>query len=94
MSRALKETSQFKTDKKRIKRSGRFDWETMRAIVKELMNDRALDQKHGDHKLSGEYEGVRECHVEPDWLLIYDKSGDLKTGKLTLIRTGSHSELF
>lgn len=94
MSRALKETSQFKTDKKRIKRSGRYDWGKMRALVKELMNDRPLDEKHYDHKLSGEYEGVRECHVEPDWLLIYDKSGDPKTGKLTLIRTGSHSELF
>ncbi len=94
MSGALKETSQFKTDKKRIKRSGRYDWEKIRAVVKELMNDRPLDENHYDHKLSGEYEGARECHVEPDWLLIYDKSGDLKTGKLTLIRTGSHSELF
>ncbi len=94
MSRALKETSQFKTDKKRIKRSGRYGWEDMRAVVKELMNDRPLDEKHRDHSLSGEYEGSRECHVEPDWLLIYDKSGDVKTGTLTLIRTGSHSELF
>lgn len=94
MSRTLKETSQFKTDKKRIKRSGRYDWEKMRAVVKELMNDRVLDGKHCDHKLSGEYDGACECHVEPDWLLIYDKSGDLKTGKLTLIRVGSHSELF
>ena len=54
MSRALKETSQFKTDKKRIKRSGRYDWGKMRALVKELMNDRPLDEKHYDHKLSGE----------------------------------------
>lgn len=94
MSRALKETSQFKTDKKRIKHSGQYDWEKMRAVVKELMNDRLLDEKHGDHKLSGEYAGARECHIEPDWLLIYDKSGDPKTGQLALIRTGSHSELF
>jgi mRNA interferase YafQ len=63
-------------------------------VVKELMNDRPLDEKHCNHKLSGDYEGVRECHVESDWLLIYDKSGDIATGKLTLIRTGSHSELF
>jgi mRNA interferase YafQ len=94
MSRALKETSQFKTDKKRVKRSGRYDWEKMRALVKELMNDRPLDEKHRDHSLSGEYEGARECHVAPDWLIIYDKDGDVKTGTLTLIRTGSHSELF
>ncbi len=94
MSRALKETGQFKTDKKRIKRSGRYDWEKMRALVKALMNDRPLDEKHRDHKLSGEYEGTRECHVEPDWLLIYDKDGGARTGTLTLIRTGSHTELF
>lgn len=56
MSRFLKETGQFKTDKKRIKGSGRYDWEKMRAIVKELMNDRPLDLKHHDHDLSGQYE--------------------------------------
>ncbi len=94
MSRAIKETSQFKSDKKRIKRSGRYDWEKMRSIVKELMNDRPLEEKYRDHKLSGEYEGTRECHVATDWLLVYDKDGDAKTGTLTLIRTGSHSELF
>jgi len=80
MSRAPKETSQFKTDKKRIKGSGRYDWEKMRDVVKELMNDRPLDEKHHDHKLSGEYEGFRECHVKPDWLLIYDKDGNVRTG--------------
>ena len=94
MSRALKQTAQFKTDKKRFMRSGRYDWEKMRAVVKALMNDRPLDQKHRDHALSGEYEGARECHVEPDWLLIYDKAGSVGLGALTLIRTGSHSQLF
>ncbi|MBS0318849.1 MAG: type II toxin-antitoxin system YafQ family toxin, partial [Proteobacteria bacterium] len=57
-------------------------------------NDRPLDPKHRDHELSGEYVGVRECHVEADWLLIYDKEGPLQGGSLRLIRTGSHSELF
>lgn len=94
MARALEETSQFKRDKKRIKGSGRYDWEKMRALVKELMNDRPLEQKHRDHALSGEYAGVRECHVEPDWLLIYDRKGSLADGSLQLIRTGTHSELF
>ena len=46
------------------------------------------------HNLSGEYEGTREYHVAPDWLLVYDKDGDAQTGTLTLIRPGSHSELF
>lgn len=94
MARALKETRQFKTDKKRIKGSGRFDWTRMRAVVRELMNDRPLHERHRDHRLSGDYEGVRECHVEPDWLLIYTKGGAAETAFLTLIRTGSHSELF
>lgn len=94
MPRALKETGTFKKDKKRIKGSGRYDWEKMRSVVKELMNDRQLDAKHRDHELSGDYVGVRECHIEPDWLLIYDKEGDKHSGKLSLIRTGSHSELF
>lgn len=94
MSRRLKETGQFKSDKKRIKGSGRYDWEKMREVVKELMNDRLLDDKHRDHKLSGDYAGVRECHIEPDWLLIYDKSGAAESGDLILIRTGTHRELF
>lgn len=94
MARKLKETAQFKTDKKRIKRSGRYDWSKLRDVVKALMKDRPLDAKHRDHALTGEYEGVRECHVAADWLLIYDKNGDAKTGDLKLIRTGSHSELF
>ena len=94
MARSLEETRQFKRDKKRIKGSGRFDWEKMRAVVRELMNDRPLDVKHRDHELSGEYAGVRECHLEADWLLIYDKEGPLESGCLKLVRTGSHSELF
>ena len=93
MPRTLNETSQFRSDEKRIKRSGRFEWEQIRAVVKSLMNDRALHERHRDHKLSGEYEGVRECHVAPDWLLIDDKDSDDTLAALTLIRTGSHSEL-
>ena len=58
------------------------------------MNDRSLAPKYRDHELSGEYAGVRECHVESDWLLIYDEEEALKGGSLKLIRTGPHSELF
>ena len=94
MPRALKETGQFKKDKKRIKGSGRYDGDKMRSIVKELVNDRPLDAKHRDHELSGDYVGVRECHAEPDWLLLYEKEHDVKSGALKLIRTGSHSDLF
>ena len=94
MPRKLTETGQFKKDKKRIKGSGRHDWNNMRGLVEPLMNDLPLETRHHDHPLSGEYAGVRECHVSPDWLLIYDRVGDTHTGELRLIRTGSHSELF
>ncbi len=94
MPRALKETSQFKKDKKRIKGSGRHDWDKMLKIVKCLMHDDPLQPKHRDHDLTGEYAGVRECHITPDWLLVYDKTGEVDSGELVLIRTGSHSELF
>lgn len=94
MPRELKETSQFKSDKKRIQRSGRHDWEKMRKVVGSLMQDQPLPVRNRDHALAGDYEGTRECHVAPDWLLIYLKTGDLPTGSITLIRTGSHSELF
>lgn len=94
MSRTLLETTQFRKDKKRIKSSGRYDWEKMREIVAKLMNDLPLEVEHRDHALTGEYAGVRECHIGHDWLLIYDAIGDVETGELKLIRTGSHSELF
>ncbi len=94
MPRTLEETTQFKRDKKRIKGSGRYDWEKMRTVVRELMNDRLLHPRHRDHELSGKYAGVRECHIEGDWLLIYDKEGTPKGGSLKLVRTGTHSELF
>ena len=94
MPRALRETSQFKKDKKRIKGSGRYNWAKLIEAVKQLMHDEPLQQKYRDHDLTGEYAGVRECHIAPDWLLIYDKTGDATSGELILIRTGSHSELF
>lgn len=94
MPRILSETTQFKKDKKRIKNSGRYDWQRMLDVVEKLLLDIPLDAKHRDHHLTGEYAGVRECHIAPDWLLIYDKEFDLETGSLKLIRTGSHSELF
>ena len=59
-----------------------------------MLNDRPLQPRYRDHELSGEYAGVRECHIAGDWLLIYDRYGPLEGGSLKLIRTGSHSELF
>ena len=53
-----------------------------------------LEDKYKDHGLTGKYEGTRECHISPDWLLIYSKEDELSVKVLTLIRTGSHSDLF
>ncbi|MCE5294753.1 MAG: type II toxin-antitoxin system YafQ family toxin [Chlamydiales bacterium] len=59
-------------------------------IIKKLCNQEALDAKHRNHKLKGNYKGRWECHIEPDWLLVYYKS---KT-EIIFERTGSHSDLF
>ena len=63
MPRDLRETAQFKSDKKRVKKSGRHDWEKLRSLVALLIDDQPLPAKNRDHKLSGIYAGVRKCHV-------------------------------
>ena len=61
-------------------------------VVDDLRQGKALDEKYKDHILKGDYAGFHECHIKPDWLLIYSLSND--TLILTLSRTGSHSNLF
>ncbi len=61
-------------------------------VIDTLRQGRALDEKFHDHSLSGNYTGFRECHIKPDWLLIYLIENDILT--LTLVDTGSHSDLF
>lgn len=61
-------------------------------VVEKLANDEILEENYKDHKLTGNYTGCRECHIEPDWLLIYEKVDDNLI--LILNRTGSHSDLF
>lgn len=61
-------------------------------VIEKLANGEKLDAKYRDHDLTGNYKGCRECHVEPDWLLIYEVMGDVLV--LMLYRVGSHSELF
>ena len=83
-------TIQFKKDYKKLKKLKNTD--RLLEVVNMLRNGKELPAKYRDHALSGYYKGMRECHIAPDWLLIYriDKQ------KLVLIlsRTGSHSELF
>lgn len=61
-------------------------------VISILANGGTLDAKYKDHSLTGKYKGTRECHIEPDWLLIYEIRGDVLV--LMLYRLGSHSELF
>lgn len=87
--RKFQRTSQFKKDIKRmIKRGKKF--EEFKEVIKKLSTGEKLKAKYRDHILSGQYKGTRECHIEPDWLLIYELTED----ELVLIRTGTHSDLF
>ena len=81
--------SRFKKDLKRLKSSNRDEGELL-AVIALLANETPLDEKLRDHNLIGNYTGCRECHIKPDWLLVYQ----VTETDLLLVRTGSHSELF
>ena len=81
--------SRFKKDLKRLKSSNRNEDELL-AVIDVLANEQPLGEKFRDHFLVGNYVGCRECHIRPDWLLIYQTTET----DLLLMRTGSHSELF
>ena len=82
-------TSQFKKDFKRAERQKR-DLNKLRSAVDALFTGESLDQSFRDHPLVSNWKGYRECHLAPDWLLIYKLTSD----ELILVRLGSHSELF
>ncbi len=87
--RSLRTTGQFERDLKRAKRR-RKDLDKLWAIVALLVRGDALPARCRRHKLSGAWDRFWECHIEPDWLLIWDETED----HLTLTRTGSHTDLF
>lgn len=91
MKYELQFTSQFKKDLKLAKKQNK-DLGKLFEVIDILANGETLDAKYKDHSLTGNYRGTRECHVEPDWLLIYEIRGDVLV--LMLYRLGSHSELF
>ena len=82
-------SSQFKRDYKRVKKQGK-DIEKLRTAIEKLVSVGRLEPNYRDHGLSGRWKGHRDCHIEPDWVLIYRISED----ELRLERTGSHAELF
>lgn len=90
--RKIIQTKQFKKDYKKIAASGRYSVKDFLSIVRLLAQDKPLLEKNRDHSLNGEWIGYKECHIKPDWLLIYKKLDNNKS--LVLARTGSHSELF
>ena len=84
-------TTQFKKDLKLAKKQNK-SLVKLFEVIDVLANDGTLDAKYRDHDLSGNYKGTRECHVEPDWLLIYERQDGVLV--LMLYRLGTHSELF
>lgn len=91
MKYAIERTTQFKKDFKLIEKQG-LDTSKLREIIIKLANGEKLPDANKDHELKGSYSGYRECHIEPDWLLIYKISENVLI--LSLVRTGSHSRLF
>lgn len=87
--RAVVSTAKFKKDLKKALKQGRKA-DKIQTIVKQLQEGTPLDPKHRPHQLAGNWKPKQECHIEPDWLLIYEVTNE----EVKLIRTGSHSELF
>lgn len=81
----------FKKDLKSAKKRG-LKLDKLQSIVDKLADEIPLEQKYRDHALTGNYKDFRECHIEPDWLLIYRKDEDVL--ELFLFRTGTHADLF
>ncbi|MFQ5709922.1 MAG: type II toxin-antitoxin system YafQ family toxin [bacterium] len=82
-------TKQFERDLKKALKRGK-DKQRIKFVITRLINEEELEPKYKEHKLVGQYKGRRECHIEPDWLLIYKIEGQ----EIIFERTGTHSDLF
>ena len=91
MKYEVKFTSQIKRDLKLATKQNK-DLTKLFSVINDLSDGKALDARYRDHELSGNYRGVRECHIEPDWLLVYEIHDEVLV--LMLYRLGSHSDLF
>ena len=83
-------TSQYRKDIKRIQKQG-LDLSLLNTVLKILLAGKPLPPQYKDHALKGNYIGLRECHIRPDWLLVYSVNNNKLV--LTATRTGSHAEL-
>ncbi len=82
-------TKRFQKDVRLAEKRGE-DIENMRKVIASLLEGEPLEPKYREHKLHGDYEDCRECHVQPDWLVIYRIVGS----ELHFLRTGTHADLF
>lgn len=89
--RTFSRTNQFKKDVKLAERRGK-DLAKLKAVLDLLIAEEALPAQYKDHPLRGNFAGSRDCHVEPDWVLIYTLTD--KNSHVRLERTGTHSDLF
>lgn len=87
----IRPTAKFQKDLRRIQKRG-YDLSLLTVVLKLLADGKPLPERNKDHNLGGNYKGCRECHITPDWLLIYEISDDDLI--LYLTRTGTHSDLF
>lgn len=87
--RESRNTKQFEKDLKRMRRRRR-DLSKLRAAMSALVSEEAPEERYRDHALIGRYKGLRECHIEPDWLLMYLLLDDA----ILFVRTGTHADLF
>ena len=91
MKYEVKFTNQFKKDLKLAKKQNK-DLDKLYEVIGILADGGTLDARYRDHDLSGNYKGTRECHIEPDWLLVYEIRDEVLV--LLLYRLGTHAELF
>ena len=87
----IRPSNKFQKDLKRIKKRG-YNLSLLTSIINKLAAGEPLPENNKDHPLSGTFQGFRECHITPDWLLIYEVNG--KELILLLSRTGTHSDVF
>lgn len=91
MKYEIKPSNQFKKDVKLAQKRG-YDLGKLTTVIKKLANGETLEPKYRDHQLTGNFGVCRECHIQPDWLLLYEIENEQLM--LYLSRTGTHSDLF
>lgn len=89
MSLVIRQSNRFRRDIKRLLRQG-MNLAKLESVIATIVAQEPLDVRFRDHALVGNWNGFRECHIQPDWLLVYRIEGN----ELQLARTGSHAELF